>query len=361
MKIACVAYLHGRGGAERQIVMLANALAKFGHEVYLLSLAACNPVYALSSEVHLVDLSKKEKKIEKTVTRYILLRKELSNFRPDVSIHFWMQSAYLCTLMPKSICGKIVYAERGDPGDKEYAFVLGIIRWLSFKRIDGFVFQSKGAQDYFDACIKNRSTVIPNAHSLPEGFLTNPCVAREKRIISVGRLHPQKNQTLLIKAFATIAKDIPEYSLEIYGDGLLKDPLNNLIDSLGMEMRVTIHPSCNDIFERMYKSSLFVLSSDFEGMPNALMEAMALGVPCISTDCRPGGARELIDDGSNGWITPRNDVESLAKKILIAVKDSKQSERVAKEAAKIRFMYSCKTIYRIWNDFIIKIISNAQL
>ena len=229
MKIACVAYLHGRGGAERQIVMLANALAKFGHEVYLLSLADCNPVYTLSSEVHLIDLSKKEKKFNKTITRYFCLRKELFVIRPDVSIHFWMQSAYLCTLLPKSVCGRIIYAERGDPGDKEYAFILGVIRWLSFKRIDAFVFQSEGARDYFDSRIKIRSIVIPNAHSIPDGFLTEPCVEREKRIISVGRLHPQKNQTLLIKAFAAVAKDVPDYNLDIYGDGPLKEFLNNLI------------------------------------------------------------------------------------------------------------------------------------
>lgn len=358
MKIACVAYLHGRGGAERQIVMLANALAKFGHEVYLLSLAACNPVYALSSEVHLVDLSKKEKKIEKTVTRYILLRKELSNFRPDVSIHFWMQSAYLCTLMPKSICGKIVYAERGDPGDKEYAFVLGIIRWLSFKRIDGFVFQSKGARDYFDVNIKKRSIVIPNAHSIPDGFLTEPCVEREKRIISVGRLHPQKNQALLINAFATIAKDIPEYYLEIYGDGPLKAPLCKLIESLGMCDRVTIHPSCSDIFEIMHKSSLFVLSSDFEGMPNALMEAMALGVPCISTDCKPGGARELIEDGVNGWIVPRNDVTALAERIRYALKECVESEKNAQKATEIRISHSVKEIYDMWNKTIFLVLAS---
>ena len=262
--------------------------------------------------------------------------------------------------MPKSVCGRIIYAERGDPGDKEYAFILGIIRWLSFKRIDGFVFQSKGARDYFDVNIRNRSVIIPNAHSIPDGFLTEPCVEHEKRIISAGRLHSQKNQALLIKAFASIAKDISDYNLDIYGDGPLKDSLNKLIESLGMIKRVSIHPSCSDIFERMYKATLFVLSSDFEGMPNALMEAMALGVPCISTDYRPGGARELIEDGVNGWIVPRNDVESLAQKMLLIVKDSQQRKKNAKEAAKIRFMYSCETIYKIWNDFITKNINNIQ-
>lgn len=357
MKIACVAYLHGRGGAERQIVMLANALAEFGHDVYLLSLAACNPVYTLSSEVHLIDLSKKENKFEKTITRYFSLRKELSGIRPDVSIHFWMQSAYLCALMPKSICGRVIYAERGDPGDREYAFILGIIRWLSFMRMDGFVFQSKGARDYFGTRVKKRSIVIPNAHSIPDGFLTEPCVEREKKIISVGRLHPQKNQALLINAFATIASDIPEYNLEIYGDGPLKDSLCKLIESLGMCNRVTIHPSCSDIFEKMHKASLFVLSSDFEGMPNALMEAMALGVPCISTDCKPGGARELIEDGVNGWIVPRNDVDSLARKITEVLCGTHFLKSVVSKSLNIRNIYSKKNIYGKWNAFIRKIVN----
>lgn len=355
MKIVCVAYLHGRGGAERQIVMLANALAKFGHEVYLLSLAVCNPVYALSSDVHFIDLSKKEKKFPKTIIRYISLRKELMNIRPDVSIHFWMQSAYLCTLMPKSVCGKIVYAERGDPGDKEYAFVLGVIRWLSFKRIDGFVFQSKGARDYFNIRIRNRSIVIPNSHSIPDSFLTEPCVEREKIIISVGRLHPQKNHALMIKAFARIANEISDYNLEIYGDGPLKDSLNKLVDSLGMGRRVSIYPSCSDIFEKMYKSSLFVLTSDYEGMPNALMEAMAIGVPCISTDCKPGGARELIENAVNGWIVPCNDVEALSDKIKFVLNECADLKLIVKNALMIRVVFSGEKIYDCWSRFVKKI------
>lgn len=360
MKIACIAYLHGFGGAERQIVMLANNLAALGHDVSLISLVANKSTYEISSKINFIDLSGCEKKYCKILNRYFILRKVMNCIKPDVSINFWLQSAYLCALMPKSVCGKIIYAERGDPGDKEYANFLSIIRWLSFKRIDGFVFQTKGARDFFGEKIRNRSIVIPNAHSVPEGLFTEICNQKEKKIISAGRLHPQKNQSLLIKAFASIAREIPDYNLEIYGEGTLYCELVELIKKLNMESRVFIYPPCKNLFEKLHKASLFVLSSDFEGMPNALMEAMVLGTPCISTDCKPGGARELIDDGVNGWIVPRNDVVTLAERIRYVLKECADSQNIAQKATKIRISHSVKEIYDMWNNVVCSIANKGR-
>lgn len=348
MKITCVAYLGSRGGAQRQIILLANNLAKAGHSVSLINLTGGNALYEISPEVSLYNFSSENNK-NSFFQRYLILRSCLKIIKPDVSIHFWLQSAYFCSFMPKLLCGKIIYAERTDPGSASYSGVTKFLRYFSFKRVDAFAFQSKGARNFFGKHIQQRSFVIPNAHSIPEGILTEICSKREKTIITVGRLHPQKNQELLLKAFASLTNIIPDYKLEIYGDGELHDKLIALAKELDVENRVLIHPSCSNIFEKVHKASLFVLSSDYEGMPNALMEAMALGVPCISTDCRPGGARELIEDGVNGWIVPRNDVDALAKKIRFVLKDSCNIESVAKKAAEIRLRNSEQVIYRMWN------------
>ena len=352
MKIVCVGYLHGAGGAERQIIMLSNEMSERGHEVCLIVLVANKSKYIISEKVKVYDLTDIEnKKGNKILNRFQALKKVLREIKPDLSLHFWLQSAYLCVMMSKTITGKIIYAERGDPGDKEYSGLLGIIRDITFKRVDGIVFQSEGAQKYFKQRIKNKSIIIPNSVDIPDGKYVFPCKIREKKIVNVGRLHPQKNQELLIKAFYEISNDFPEYILEIYGDGELKTYLQGLILNLKLQKQVFLKGTTKDILDRVYTASLFVLSSDYEGMPNALMEAMAIGVQCISTDCRPGGARELIKNGVNGWLTPIGDVDSLALAMRTALLQVKDMDTIGKNAMQIKKTHSKKNIFDEWEQY----------
>lgn len=358
MKIACVAYLHGAGGAERQIIMLANAMVDMGHEVHLLVLASNNQKYSISNKIKVYDLSYAElQKGPKLINRFKALYDALRQIKADVSIHFWLQSAYFTALMRKKIVGKIIYAERGDPGDKEYLGLLGAIRKLSFYRINGFVFQSKGALNYFNKEIRSRATIIQNAISVSSSEYILPCKRRSKKIINVGRLHEQKNQKLLIDAFARISKKLYDYKVEIYGDGLLKDYLEKYIEQKKLSDRINILPSRKDIFNCIYDSSLFVLTSDYEGMPNALMEAMALGIPCISTDCKPGGARDLITSGKNGIIVPCNDANALSSAIEDLICDRNKAEAFAREAQKIRLTNSSKQTFLRWEKYIEDVIT----
>lgn len=352
MKIACVGYLHGSGGAERQIIMLANDMAKRGHEVHLIILVENKSFYSISEKVIVHDLSDLE--IEgklKLIRRYSILKNELAKISPDLSIHFWLQSAYMCAMMPSQKYGKVIYAERGDPGDKEYDGLLGVVRGISFKKMSGFVFQSEGARDYFGKSISSKSIVIHNSISVDFDKYSKPCDCREKKIVNIGRLHEQKNQKLLINAFAKIADRIPDYVLEIYGEGELKEELEEIIRKHNLEQRVYLRGTTSNILEKLYNASLFVLSSDYEGMPNALMEAMAIGVPSISTNCRPGGAASIITNGKNGWITPVGDCDELANRIFAVIIDSKTRERVAQESMKIRDNHSQEHIFGMWETF----------
>lgn len=349
MKIVCVGYLHGAGGAERQIIMLANALSERGHEVHLVILVENNSKYDIADKVKIHNLTKVEsKKGNKIVNRFHALKNVLKGIRPDVSLHYWLQSAYFCAMMSKSVSGKVIYSERGDPGDLEYKGFLGIVREVAFKRIDGFVFQSEGARDYFKEYIKRKSVIIHNSVSIPEDKYLKPCEIREKKIVNVGRLHPQKNQKLLIHSFSKIASDFPEYILEIYGDGELRGELQKQIDDLGLTERVFLKGTTRSVLDYVYTASLFVLSSDYEGMPNALMEAMAIGVPCISTDCRPGGARTLICDKVNGWITPIEDANMLSSRMRDVLLRGKKNEEIILNAMKIRESHSEKNVFDDW-------------
>ena len=361
MKIVCVVYLHGAGGAERQIIMLANAMAKRKHQVHLLVVADNNLRYDIDEDVIIHDLTECEAKPgNRIINRFMSLRKALKEIKPDISIHYWFQSAYFCALMPQKITGLILYSERGNPGDDEYSGLLKYIRYFAIKRIDAFVFQSEGAQEFFDNSVKERSIVIHNSVAVPKNQYVVPCKNREKRIVNIGRLHEQKNQKLLIEAFSIIADRIPEYILEIYGDGKMKDILTRQIKELSLENQIFLKGTRRDILDCIYSASLFVLSSDYEGMPNALMEAMAIGVPSISTDCKPGGARTLVDDGINGWITPLGDVDALSQKMLYVIQNREVAECVAMESIKIRRTHSNIEIFDQWENFIFGALKNRK-
>lgn len=351
MKIVFLSYLHGFGGAEKQNVMLANAMAERGHNVTLISISSDNNCYPLDERVKYIFIPDKKTNALRIVTRYIDIKKKLKELRPDVTVNFWFQSAYMTAFMKKSITGKVIYSERGDPGDKEYSGALGVIRKIALPRIDGFVFQSKGAQGYFSASVQSRSTIIPNPVFVnAEDF---PAVkTRRKAIVTVGRLHPQKNQKLLINAFKQIADKIPEYTLEIYGEGELKEELQKLIDNLNLSNRVFLMGTSKEIHKLIYDAALFVLSSDYEGLPNTLIEAMALGIPSISTDCKPGGARQIIDDKENGIIVERNNAEKLAEAMHIILTEAEIGNKFSVSSKKKMMMYKPKTIYYQWEKYL---------
>lgn len=354
MKIACIAYLHGYGGAERQIITLANQMVFRDHEVYLIILAEDKVVYPIDSRVKVISLVQKEQgnRFKRIYCRKRELVNTLKALSVDIIINFNFQSAYFLALESKKEIGKIVYCERTNPKGKEYRGLLGLVRKLCLNKIDAFVFQTEGAQLCFKniSHVNNNSVIIPNACFLAKSIpYSGP---REKRIVTVGRLSKQKNQQLLIDAFAIINNEFPEYILEIFGDGELSGEIEEHIKNLNLREKVFLRGTTGNIPDRIYSASLFVLSSDYEGVPNALIEAMALGIPCISTDCKPGGARTLINSGINGILTPRGDVINLAQAIRNLLKNSKMAERLAWRAVEIVDILNPNLIYDKWEAFL---------
>lgn len=356
MKIMTVGYLHGSGGAERQIILLSNQLSNLGHEVTLCVLSENNAPYVINEKVRVIDLSNIEKTGRfKIWKRYQAFKKTVESVHPDVIINYNLQSAYFCLGISKKLRGKVVYSERGDPYDVEYGGFLGKVRDVTVAHLDGLVFQSEGARDFFPDKVKERSIVIHNSVNVPQDKY--PMVeVREKRIVNVGRLHPQKNQKMLIDAFAKIAAEFPDYVLDIYGDGQLHDELQVQIESLHLNDRVRLNASRKDIFDYIYKASLFVLTSNYEGMPNALMEAMALGIPCISTDCRPGGAKTLIAQGVNGYIVPCGNADVLALQITQLLNNPNKAYSIGYEARKLAETHTDAVIFSKWDCFLKKLV-----
>lgn len=355
MKIVFLSYLHGFGGAEKQNIMLANAMADKGHDVSLITISVNNICYDLNSNVKLYYLPDRNNNLSRIITRYIDTKDLLIKIRPDLVVNFWFQSAYLCAFMNKEFTGKVIYAERGDPGDEEYKGLLGIVRKLSLPFIDAFVFQSKGACDYFKNKIKDKSIIIPNPSFVQRDIFPN-VIYRRKAIITVGRLHPQKNHRLLIDSFSLIEKDFPDFTLEIYGDGELKTNLQAYINSKNLQNKIYLMGTDKNIYEKMLDASIFVLSSDYEGLPNTLIEAMSLGVPCISTDCRPGGAKEIITQEVDGIIVPCNDKNALSYAMRYYLKNTSKANFYGRNAEINMKRFNPEVIYDKWEKFFLDVI-----
>lgn len=354
MKMVFIAYLRGFGGAQRQIINVANAMSKMGHDVTLISLSDNKKCYEIDRTIHFKYIKDYGTGLIKLLNRYKELKKVLLDIKPNVIVNFWLQSAYFTTMMKNKLNCKIIYSERGDPSDKQYNGLLGIIRKISFKKIDGFVFQTNAAKKYFSKDVQDRGIVIPNAVSVKKTKSNNQDESRT--IVTVGRLHEQKNIPLVIEAFDILSNQYLDYQLLVYGDGELKGQLQNLIKGKKLNDRVRLCGATKNIHREIVGAKMFVLSSNYEGMPNALLEAMALGLPCISTDWKPGGVVDIIEDGKNGLIVPRNDAQVLSEAMKRLIDDGQLSKKISKNALISMRQYSPRVIYGRWEQFLANVV-----
>lgn len=354
MKLLFIGYLHGFGGAEKMLIQLANAMADKGHRVYLVSLVTNNPQYSISSRVEYIFIPENgNNKLELLYHRYKSLKNIIIKLKPEVIVNFWFQSAYFCAFMGKKIAQRTIYAERGDPTDKEYEGILGIIRKISFQKIGGFVFQSKEAQKFFGKKIERKSCIISNPIFIEKDKFDFPEI-RDKRVVTVGRLHSQKNQSLLINAFSKLPEDKRDYVLEIYGEGELRKDLEKQIQQMNISNRVFLKGTFKDIHEKIRNASLFVLSSDYEGMPNVLLEAMALGLPCISTDYRPGGINQIFSNNQFGIAVPCGDQKKMTEAINMLLDNPEKANAIGLAAKESSIRFSPNKIYKTWEEFLAK-------
>ena len=253
----------------------------------------------------------------------------------------------LClALIAKMFCGvKHVHSERDDPYNRDTfgaKLKMGLYRFT-----DHIVFQTSGAQHFFQPCVVNRSVIIPNPVVAPERCW---CIEDAKKTIAcVGRLNIRyKRQDVLIKAFAALDSRYDAWKLVFYGDGYDRKRLEDLVSELQLKERVSFMGKVDHVSDRLLRDGLFVLASDTEGMPNALMEAMAIGMPVISTDCSPGGARALIDDGINGLIVECGSVMRLADAISRLLDDERMRISFGRSASKKMQDYRPAQIFDRW-------------
>ena len=326
------------GGAQRVMANLANDFTAAGVETVLVNDAVPAPgipTYPIAETVRRYYLRQdfSGNVLAKNIERIAGLRKILKNENPDI------------------------VSVRNDP-NMEYGRSAAK-KWRAnavFSMADGCVFQTKEASRYFSPAIQKRSKIIMNPVAAPFFQVQRP--AQSRNIISVGRLEPQKNQALLVEAFAAVAGQFPEQNLVIYGEGSLRPALQQQIDVLGLHERILLPGDEKDIREKLAQSSLFVLPSDYEGMPNALLEALAVGLPCISTDCPCGGPAEVIQNGVNGVLVPCRDVQKMAQAMRDLLTDPEKCAMLSAAARQSAEAFRADTVFADWKEYFASVLES---
>lgn len=329
------------GGTERVVALLANEYARRGIDVSILLFAGHQRAYPLSDGVEVVSLG--EPSGGSVVERINRIRRMREYYRKNTGCRIWafsvmgaVFSAVAVGLHRKEYA--FLVSERNDPLRYEHPH----IRNLFYRDADRIVCQTQDAVDSFPRAIRRKALVIPNPVEI--GGTKVWAGAREKRIVAVGRLEPQKNHKLLIEAFARFREQDPEYTLELYGKGSMERELRDLTESLGIASCVIFRGFSEHVGEEIRGAAMYVLSSDYEGISNSMLEALALGVPVIATDCPCGGSKTYIQSEVNGLLVPVGDREALAEAMKRLAKDPMLGQCFGVEGRKLREQLSVSKI-----------------
>ena len=362
MKMKIAFYVHSltKGGAERAVANIASYLAKSNENITVITSVKNESEYELGIGVKRVILS--DKAFKSSYDRYmkliIALRREIKKSKYDIVIPFMSGATIRTIIASLGYKNKIITSVRNDPNYEYSGFIGKICAKIILPMVDFCVFQTEDARQFFPNRLKCKSIIIPNA--VNDRFFNRNHKPKLGTIVTCGRLAKQKNQMLLIDAFSEIVKKYPEFKLFIYGIGEEFNNINQRILEKQLEKSVFLMGE-SDRIEEIYESAdIFVLSSDFEGMPNALMEAMAVGVPCISTDCPCGGPRMLIKNNQNGVLVPVDDVQSMSNAIVNLINNPGFKSKIGKEASMSMKNYSLDKVCAMWLQVIEMVASKNR-
>lgn len=380
----------GGGGAERVISVLANELSNRGYSVDIVMWMNRAVVYNLVDDVSVFYADEMQvtslygKAVRKIFSLWSRIRKRFYvpllrklNYMDypkwnETSFYFYAKYAlpyreYLkinkdCTAFGFLIRSNIallqaakgtgvrtVFCERNNPVRPDMPANIMKIRDRIYPRCHAAVFQTEEERAYYTK-LKCDTAVIPNPikENLPERFMGQ----RKHEIVNFCRLNKQKNIPLLIDAFELLQREYPDYKLRIYGRGEEKDNLISYIKEKELESSVFLEDFASDIHERIVDAAMFTFTSDYEGLSNSMIEAMAIGLPCVCTDCAGGGARMMIQDHVNGILVPVGDAQAVYKGMKEIIENKELAEGLSKEASKVREQLSIKKIVDQWEEII---------
>jgi len=356
MKVTLVISSLDTGGAERVMSTMANYWAARGWQVTLLTFANIDsqPFYRLEPSVRHIPLCLCGESrhlfagLLSNIKRVRVLRKAIRESQPKVVISFIDQVNVLTLLSTMGLDINVVVSERTDPNVYRIGFIWERLRWWIYFRARKIVVQTDSARQFFLPRYSKTTCLIPNPvvvdkFSIQENFSNSPA----QQVISMGRLVEEKGFDLLIRAFSELTDQFPDWRLKILGEGPERPKLISLCQSLGVSARVQMPGIVKNSLDFLKRSQLFVLSSRFEGFPNALLEAMACGLPVIATDCH-SGPRDLICNGENGILVPVENVELLRIAMAQLMENETDRRRLGLQAQVVCEQFSLKRIMGLW-------------
>lgn len=346
MKLVIELNTIAHGGGERVLDTLVRSFHDHGHEVVIFSWHSEWETYTgfpFPVEVHTL---KKVPYWGKGLSSIIEYYRVLKDVKPDAIVAFLSTSLRVSLVCAKLQGIPIITSLRVDA---VFDTIIKKIEKRLLMSCDGIVFQTKVVQACFPKRTIKKSIVIHNM--LMDDNLPLPTKEkRKKEIVGIGRLSEQKNFKLLIDAFSEIESG--EHVVKIYGEGPLRKELEEQISRLHLENKVFLMGRVDRVVDYIKDSDIFVLSSDWEGMPNALMESMAMGLACIATDVSTGGSSALIENGRSGIIVPVGEKEPLKKALSMLIADDDLRIKMSKEAIEIRNKNSKDSIIPQWLNYI---------
>lgn len=343
----------GNGGAERVISILSNNMAEQGMDVEILTYYDRPLFYQVDPKVKITAVESCTKSGNK-IKNLIWLRQY---FRKNAKVVISFLAPFNMMAIASNLGNgiPIIVADRNDPTKVPTNKVLRVARDILYRFANGVVLQTQKNQEYFCQKVQKNSTIIYNPVNLGDYAGAALEYKKENIFVTAGRLLPQKNQEMMIKSFADVVKKHPEYQLVIYGEGSNREKLEQLVKELDMGEKILLPGSTKALHEKLRSAEGFLLSSDYEGMPNALIEAMCLGLPCVST--KVSGATDLIEDHENGLLTELNDQEAFTNAIIELIENPDLRVKFAKNAINLNDSLEVSKIMNQWIEFINRIIA----
>ena len=345
-----------KGGSERVMVNLAEYFHQKQYEVLLVTQYKREPEYSISPEIKRVYSEPDESRLQggrihNFCVRFSTLRNIWKTYKPDVILSFLGKNNLMAIATSRFLPTRVVVSVRGEPTMEYEGKIMQFLAKRVFGFADGVALQTEAVKQFFPKRVQKKAKILFNP--LNPNFLDKRDKGeRENKIVAVGRLDENKNHTMLIRAFEQIAPEFPEIQLEIYGEGSSREQLEQFIRERKLEDKVKLMGSVTDVAERIAKAKVFALTSNTEGMPNSLMEAMALGLPVVSTDCPCGGPAMLIKQGENGLLVPVGDSDALADAFRKILSDQKFAFKLGKNAYEITKKLHPDTVNREWESFL---------
>ena len=345
------------GGAERQLADMANYWAAKGVSVTFATWTGAEVAdfYRLDGGIRRAHLDVPSasgglvQKIVANVRRVLKLRRLLSLLEPDAVLSFLPESNVLTILAAARLPTRVCIAERAQPAsDTTVPPMWRMLRRILYGRSDAIVAQTNDAAEWIRARWRKPAVVIPNSlRAMPA-----PVQTREPLVVAIGRLTRQKGFDLLLRAMARAVPAFPEWSTVIIGDGVERARLQQLSEELGLRERVRLLGEISDVETWLAKAGMVVQPSRFEGFPNVVLEAMAMGAAVVSADCRAGPA-DLIEDGVNGRLVPVEDVETLASVMTELMSQPQVRADLGREAMKVRQRFQQDLIMPRWEEVLL--------